>query len=114
MEIYNDDYKKGMKLLISECKKNSIDYHNLKWLIKFNKILSKLGISYKFWNNVILQKRLKRILLCECVEDICRGENTCLFSWVKTKEGSEFWYNNLITPFNDVFYLSFKNKLWLN
>lgn len=115
MEIYNDDYKKGMKLLITECKKNYIDYHKLRWLIKFNKMLSKNNICYKFWNNVVSQGRLKRIEICQSVENMVYGEETCLFAWGCTKEGSDFWFKSLYKVFNGFhgcFFLNFNSKLW--
>ena len=109
---YDEDYRKGMKLLVTECKKEDIDYHKLRWLIKFSKMLSYKGVCYKFWLNVVEQKRVSRILHCNTVSDAFYGIGLSLFIWYNSKEGREFWNSRLETIFHHKMYKSFNEDFW--
>ena len=112
MGRFNEDYKTGMRLLVAKCKREDVDYHKLRWLIKFSKMLSYRSLCYKFWLNVVEQERIGRIPLCKSVDDICYGIGLSLFYWTHTKEGYIFWHDELEMIFHKEMYTPFKEDFW--
>lgn len=99
----NEDYRKGMSLLLHKCKVSNINIRRLYWVCDFSMLLSKHNACYKFWFNVDKQLRMYRIPHCRTVYDIMYGPGRALFTWDKTEEGSSFWYNmfsNVLFPYN--------------
>lgn len=96
----NEDYLKGMKLLVNRTK-GVINIHKYPWVIGLSDILSAYGLCYKFWYNVCNQDKIRRIPLCETVEDIMYGIGKCLFTWDMTDEGGSFWCDCLHRIFYD-------------
>ena len=71
-----------------------LDVANCKWIIPFSMYLSTRGLCYKFWRNIIKQRRIRFIPRCNTICDICYGTK-CLFTWENTPEGHEFWHDVL-------------------
>lgn len=112
---YNEDYKNGMKFLMSKCKEQGVNIHgsNLRWLIKFSKMLSDSYVCYKFWLNVEKQHRIKKINECKCLYDVFYAEyESALFKWEDTDEERDFWFNILMQKFWGLLFKQFNDYFW--
>ena len=91
----NEDYVKGMRLLLREAKMQRINIRKAQWVPHVSKMLSEHDLCYKFWYNVWDQKSLHRIFLCENWYDIMYVSDRWLFYWGTTEEGNDFWKTHL-------------------
>lgn len=93
--LFNEDYKKGMKLLLQESKKQGINVRKCQWIPNVSKMLSEHDLCYKFWHNVVKQKYLNRVFLCKDWYDVMYDSAKWLFLWPLSEEGAAFWKTNL-------------------
>ena len=110
----NEDYVKGMRLLLREAKMQGINIRKCTWIPNVSKMLSEHDLCYKFWYNVAKQKNLNRVFLCNDWYDIMYDSARWLILWSTTEEGIDFWRNHLwemlgLDIYNDIF--AFNDKL---
>lgn len=100
MKRFNEDYRRGMHILIHGAKEAHINILKYPWTIHLSKKLSEEGLCEAFWQNVKEQQRFQRIELCENFSDVFHKVGGSLFSWKDTPQGFELWEgfeNRLIT-----------------
>ena len=92
---YNEDYKKGMRIVFELGKKFHVNVRKYQWIPHISSLLSSVNACEKFWNNVEIQGRFKNIekikFYCQLFHNTNYDDSTSLFEWCVTIEGIRFW-----------------------
>lgn len=94
---YNQDYIKGMKILLQISHEKQFNVRKYTWIPLFSKYLSNEGLCEKFWANAQNQNIIGNITKFKfyhpCEERRSLGELiNSLLVWSRTKEGGDFWH----------------------
>lgn len=95
--LFNEDYIKGMRLLLKESKIQGVNIRKARWIPSVSKKLSEHNLCYKFWFNTCNQNNIERMLKCDNWYDLLYNFNMCAFLWMLTSESSTFWREKLST-----------------
>lgn len=95
--MMNEDYIKGMKILLQISHERRFNIRKYTWIPLFSKYLSNDGLCEKFWANAqnqdVIDKivRYKRIYPYKLRRPLGRYIDTFLV-WSQTIEGGDFWH----------------------
>ena len=93
----NEDYIKGMRLLLKGAKEQGVNIRKVQWIPHVSKMLSEHNLCYKFWYNTYSQNRIKYLLRCKTWYDLIYNTDVCAFLWILTYERPTFWRVKLWT-----------------
>ena len=93
----NEDYIKGMKILLQYSHERHFNIRKYTWIPLFSKYLSNEGLCEKFWTNVQKQDGIYKItkLRYYYAYNYTMSLGSLIDSlllWARTNEGEDFWY----------------------
>ena len=94
----NEDYIKGMKILLKYSHESGINIRNYTWIPLFSKYLSNEGLCEKFWANAKNQDIIYKITRLKFYfphkhRRSLGGLIDTLLTWTRTNEGEVFWHD---------------------
>jgi hypothetical protein len=93
---YNQDYIKGMKILLRISYKRGANIRKIKWIPSFCQKLSEHGVCEAFWKEVVRQNTM--YILRDYLPSNPKILVSLMLTWNETPQGNLFWnriYNSL-------------------
>lgn len=95
--MMNEDYIKGMKILLKYSHERGINIRKYTWIPLFSKYLSNEGLCEKFWANTQKQDIIYRITRLKFYYPHKHRRSLgelidSLLTWTRTTEGVNFWH----------------------
>lgn len=88
--MYNDDYVKGLKFVISKCHDMGIEIKKYPWVADLCGILARHNRCYYLWDNCYKQKRLHNITGYNTLYDLLIADRAFVL-WRDLEEGDTYW-----------------------